>query len=268
LILRLLLMFSSTSYAETESGTCLYCYSNQQSSNKIEAFAGELDEAVNDSGDWVKIKIPGSTQITQIEAGYPMGCELTSILYALKFGPQEYQQAYEKIPGSSDLEKLRSLVYKFSAQKSKDNLNQPAFSEKYGINPNDLPWMFQSLIPNSEILKTTTYLMPAGYNQPNNMIDDFHKKAISSLSSGKPMIIQLLYTNPSFSHAVVVIGIEGQSSSKKRLNVQILDPMTGKKSFASIEPSTGKLGDTNHSMLKFSDPDMTSQDGFLLSISL
>ncbi|MEN0059681.1 MAG: papain-like cysteine protease family protein, partial [Bdellovibrio sp.] len=136
-------------------------------------------------------------------------------------------------------------------------------------NPNDLPWMLQWLAPEIAQLKTTTYLVPEVYSQKNeSMVDDFHQKAISSLSAGKPMIVQLLYTNPSFSHAVVITGIERQASSNSNLNIRILDPMTGKESFASVTASTGKLGDTNFKILKFSDPDVTSQDGFLLSISL
>lgn len=269
LILQFLLIYSRASYAETEGGICENCHLSQQSSNKTKSFAIALNEATKDSTDWVKIDTPNSIQTSQIVAGYPMGCQITSMLYTLKLGNPEYRNSYEKIPGSSDIEKIQSLVSQFGAQKSRDKVNEPAFSEKYGTNPNDLPWMFQSLVSGSAPLKTITYLIPKAYSQKtSNMIDDFHQQVVSSLSLGKPIMIQLLYTNPSFSHAVVITGIERQASSSKKLNIRILDPMTGKGSFASVASGTGKLGDTDFKMLKFSDPDVTSQDGFLLSISL
>ncbi len=232
-------------------------------------FANTLNEVARNSSDWVKIKIPNSVQISQIDAGFPKGCLITSMLYTLKFGTQEYKKSYEKIPGTNDIEKIRSLASQFEAQKSRDKVNENAFSESYGTNPNDLQWMFQSLVPGSVPLKTTTYLVPEAYRQKTgNMPDDLQKKVASSLSSGRPVIIQLLYINPSFSHSVVITGIERKSSPSKSLNIRILDPITGKESFASVASGRGKLGDADFKILKFSAPDVTYQDGFLLSISL
>ncbi|MEN0060391.1 MAG: hypothetical protein AAGB31_16240, partial [Bdellovibrio sp.] len=99
LIFLFLAIFSRTSYAETEGGICQNCYLYQQPSNKIESLAH--------TSDWVKVEIPKSVQTSQLDAGLPMGCLLTSMMYALKYGPEEYKKAYKNIPGSSDLEKIR-----------------------------------------------------------------------------------------------------------------------------------------------------------------
>lgn len=217
---------------------------------------------------WTNLEVPVVLQTSQIDAGYPMGCEITAILYTLKFGPYKYKKSYEEIPGSSDLEKIHYLVSKFSAMQSKDNPNQPAFSEKYGTNPNDVPWMFQSLVTGSEPLESTTYLAPKTNqtSESNKMLEDLYQKGLKNISVGKPILVQLLYLNPSFSHAVVITGIEQKIYSDSNLNLRILDPMTGNESVANVTVGPVKFGDNDLVGLEFSDLDVTSQSGTLLSI--
>lgn len=268
LIIQFLLILSSISQAETEGGNCLNCQSSQQAPSKIEEFSKEVTKITDLSMEWVQVDIAQAVQTNQMDAGYPMGCVITSMLYTLKYGPHEYRKAYENIPGATDVAKLRSLAAKFSTKKSQADAKSPAFSEQYGVNPNDIPWMIQSLVPSSELSKNDTYLIPMAYSKSNNMVSDLRNKALSSLSAGKPIIAQLLFTNPDFSHSIVITGVEKDTASNNKLRVKILDPMTGKKSVATIAAGTGKLGDTEFQMLRFSDSEVISRDGFLLSTSL
>ena len=151
---------------------------------------------------------------------------------------------------------------------SKDNPKNRAFSELYGTNPNDVPWMFQSLVAGSDPLKETTFLKPVANQQiDKKMLDDFQKISTPSLLEGKTLIAQLQYTNPSAAHAVVIIGIENKTSSSGSLRVQILDPLSGKKSLATISAGAGTFGDTHFSMLIFSSSKISSRSGFILSIA-
>ena len=262
------LFIPKVSGAGTEGEICHECYLNQQMSSQLVTSGRELGSIAKALGAWVNIETPKTALATQLESGYPNGCGITAMLYVLKLGPIEYRKSYEKIPGNSDVEKIRSLVSKFRAMSSKDNPKQAAFSEQYGTNPNDLPWMFQSLVVDSIPLRETTFLKPATNRQiDKKMLEDLQQKSMGSLTEGKPIIVQLQYTNPSAAHAIVITGIERQASFDGNLRVQIIDPMSGKKSIATIAPGTGKLGDTDFSMLTFSNPEISSRSGFLLSIA-
>lgn len=262
------LFISKVSSAGTEGEVCQECYLNQQASTQFVTATGELGGIAKVLSGWVNIKTPKTAVATQLEAGYPNGCGITAMLYTLKLGPAEYRNSYEKIPGNTDIEKIRSLVSKFSAMGSKDNPKQPAFSEQYGTNPNDVPWMFQSLVADSNPLKETTFLNPISNRKiDSKMLQDFQKKSTLSLIEGKPIIVQLQYTNPSAAHAVIITGIERQASSNGKIKIQILDPLTGKESVATIAPGIGKFGDTDFSMLTFSNPAIASRSGFLFSIA-
>lgn len=263
------LLIPKVSSAGTESGICQDCKLNQQTSSQIVTATRELGSIAKALSDWVNIETPKTAMATQLEAGYPKGCVITAMLYVLKLGPIEYKNSYEEIPGNTDIEKIHSLVSKFRVTSSKDNPKQVAFSTQYGTNPNDLPWMFQSLVAGSIPLNKTTFLKPAVNRQiDKKMIEDLQQKSTVSLIEGKPIIALLLYTNPSAAHAVVITGIERQASPTGNLRLQILDPMSGKESFATVAPGTEKLGDTDFSMLTFSNPEISARGGFLLSVVL
>lgn len=262
------LFIPDVSSAGTQGDMCQDCYINQQPSSQFVAATGEstnIEEALN---SWVKIKTPKTAMTTQLEAGYLNGCVITAMLYTLKLGPTGYRNSYEKIPGNTDVEKIRSLASKFKEMKSKDNTNQPAFSDQYGVNPNDIPWMFQSLVAGSDPLTEKTFLAPIKKAQVGiKMFVDFKEKSTLSLIEGKPVIVQLQFINPSAAHAVVITGIELQASPSGGLKIQILDPLTGKESIATIAPGIGKFGDTDFFMLTFSNSAISSRSGFLFSIA-
>ena len=256
------------SSAATEGDICQDCYLSQQASSKIVTASGEPVNTANASDGWVHVQTPKTVMATQLEAGYPNGCGITAMLYALKLGPTEYKNSYEKIPGNTDVEKIHFLVSKFKGMSSKDNPKERAFSEQYGANPNDVPWMLQSLVAGSDPLKETTFLKPVANQQiDKKMLDDFQKISTLSLLEGKTLIAQLQYANPSAAHAVVIIGIENRTSSSGSLRVQILDPLSGKKSFATISAGVGSFGGTYFSMLTFSSSKISSRSGFILSIA-
>jgi hypothetical protein len=262
-------LFISKVYgAGTEGGICRDCSLNQQTSSQIVTSTRDLGSIVNALGAWVNVETPKKSMATQLEAGYPNGCGITSMLYALKLGPINYRQSYEKIPGKTDVEKIRFLVAKFKAMRSKDKPEEAAFSDQYGTNPNDLPWMFQSLVAGSNPLKEMTFLKPTANGQTDKkMLEDFQQKGAASLSEGKPLIVQLQYTNPNKAHAILITGMELQSSQHGSIKVQILDPLSGRTSIATVAAGAGKLADSDFSMLTFSGPAISSRNGFLLSIA-
>jgi len=95
------------------------------------------------------------------------------------------------------------------------------------------------------------------------MLSDFRERAMVSLTAAKPVIAQLLFTNPSFSHAILITGTENQISPNGSLMLRVFDPMTGKQSIATLNPGIGKIGDLNFEGLSFSDSDIVSQNGFM-----
>lgn len=78
---------------------------------------------------WIRLETSGLIQSSQVDAGYPMGCVITSMLYALKFGPEEWHKAYEEINCAGDIQKIQSIASQFSFLKSRQNNNLSAFSE-------------------------------------------------------------------------------------------------------------------------------------------
>ena len=141
---------------------------------------------------WLELDIPSARQTSQIDAGYPMGCQMTAIVYALKFGPSEWRSAYSAIQGSADALKIRSLAEKFSAMKSRADSAQPAFSEKFGMNPNDLPWMFESLVPGESQSKLEYFIdVPEPQKPAVNELEKFRTLARERLGLKKPVLLGL-----------------------------------------------------------------------------
>lgn len=219
---------------------------------------------------WTLIELPQDRQTSQVEAGYPMGCEITSMFYALKFGPTDWQLAYKNIPGDTDLQKIRSLVAKFSSIPSQFSKGQPAFSEQYGMNPNDVSWMVSMLLPNSVSMKMTSYFArsEADLSERNQLLKNFQSDVTKSISTGRPIIMDVTFSNPLFSHAVLVSGIRNSINSDNTITIQILDPMTGRQSEASMSAGSVKFGDTALVGMSFYDREVVDNKGTILSIHL
>lgn len=263
LIFQFLLVLSQPSIARTESDFCETC--KEHGTSKPTIVTALPTEQLQ---GWTTVNVPYSVQTSQMDAGLPKGCVLTSMLYTLKFGSKSYQNAYASIHGTSDTEKLRSLVDRFSKLKSKDKPDDAAFSEQYGTNPNDLAWMFQSLVPESEPLKLETFLAELQKPQSSGkkLLRGLHEAVRESLSSGRPVIANLLYENPSFGHAVVITGIENVISEKDNFLIRVLDPATGIQSLASVTVSTLKFGEHDLQSLSYTSL-VNSRTGTLLSVA-
>lgn len=219
---------------------------------------------------WTQIALPNERQTSQIDAGYPMGCEITSIFYALKFGPTEWLSVYKSIPGETDLQKIKSLATKFTLLPSKFSNGQPAFSEKYGMNPNDVSWMISMLAPSSAPLKMTNYFEhpQAVLPEKNQLLKNFQSDIIKSLEKGKPVIMDLYFSNPTYSHAVLLTGIRNSISTNSTITVKILDPMTGKFSEAILSVEPVNFGNSILIGLTFYGLQVVDSKGTILSIHL
>lgn len=259
------LLISSTSSAETEAGICQYCHSTSQESPQHVTAANDLINVSNSVSGWSQIETAIPAQTSQMDAGYPKGCVITAMLYTLKFGPQEYRRAYEKIAGNTDKDKIDSLMLKFSWLKSRANPDEQVISAMRGTNPNDLPWMLQSLVGDSKPIDLSVHLKPLNNSSATEMLTSFRNKGIQSLTEGKPIIANLMFTNSGFGHAVVIIGIERRNLATGELKVRILDPATGEKSIASIFSGTVKLGDIELATLKFTSSNYSGGDGVIVS---
>lgn len=222
------------------------------------------------SSSWIQITSPRERQTSQVEAGYPMGCEITSIFYALKFGPTEWQAAYKNIPGTTDLQKIKSLGAKFNSMPSKFSNGQPAFSEKYGMNPNDVAWMISMLSPNSASLKMANYFAhsQAVLSEKNQLLKNFQSDIVQSLEKGKPIIMDLYFSNPKYSHAVLVTGIRNSIATNSTTAVKILDPMTGEFSEAAISVELVNFGDSVLIGIVFYGSQVVDSKGTILSIHI
>jgi hypothetical protein len=219
---------------------------------------------------WIKIVLPSGRQTSQIEAGYPTGCELTSILYSLKFGPAEWRSAYSEISGDTDIQKMQTLAEKFSSLPSRFSRGQPAFSKQYGMNPNDVSWMMSMLVKNGEAFKMANYFVgpKADSSEKNRLLKSFQSDLSKSFSLGKPVIMDLTFSDPASSHAVVVVGVNNSITHESALGIRILDPMTGNVSEADISMEPVNFGNMTIFGLSFSGLNVADRQGTVLSIHL
>lgn len=218
---------------------------------------------------WTRLPTPGVVQTSQIEAGYPMGCEITALVYALKIGPQLWRSAYDAIPGTDDIQKIRSLATKFKGLKSRDSESEPAFSEEYGTSPNDMPWMFQALVPTEKSMRSLELVrLPKLRSMPQSLLQLFQSKITTRLETGKPIIAQLYYSNPDFSHAVVITGVGNSLTRDGEIQISIIDPMTGKESIGNLKSEQLMLAGNKVLGLSFQNFEIVSRKGILMSVLL
>jgi len=215
----------------------------------------------------IHLAIPSDGQTTQIEAGYPMGCQITSLVYALKFGPSSWQKAYQSISGVTDIQKIKSLALKLGGLQSRDVKGQPAFSEKYGVDPNDLPWMFESLVSTENKMSLLTIGWPPGIEiQKPDFLSQILELTMTSLNSGKPILAGLYYSNPDFSHAVLITGILATADENRTLKISVLDPMTGLESEATLTSGIVSLVGHQIEGISFDAPFVVNRAGVLLNL--
>lgn len=227
-------------------------------------FAVAFEQA---ESEWTRISMPSTQQMSQMDAGYPMGCMITTMLYALKFGPSDWKTAYHAIPGTNDVAKIREIARIFGLLKSHDVPSSPAFSEIYGTNPNDLSWMFRTLMPDSSPLKDLTLAKPHSPSlaMDNDLIRQLRANVKESLVQGRPILTQLFYKQPDRTHAVLITGIE-ETEADLNLSITVLDPMTGEESVALLSPGIIILGGREFAGLTFLNEKVASRNGFLFAI--
>lgn len=219
---------------------------------------------------WTQIKTPGVQLTSQIDAGYPMGCQITALFYALKIGPHDWRNAYEGIAGAGDLQKIQTLAAKFGSSASRSSKGQSAFDPQYGTNPNDLPWMIRSLVPSLGEMKLVDYfqLPNAEIDSKNQVLERFHNDLLSRLRAEQPVLAQLLFSNPDFGHAVLITGVQNSVMADGTLQISIIDPMSGRESHAIIAFDQVQVAGLSLYGLSFLDTDVISKKGVLLSIML
>lgn len=217
------------------------------------------------ASDWVRISIPPNRQTSQLDAGYTMGCMITTMLYALKFGPSNWKAAYEAITGEDDVAKITELVRRFSILSSRDVSTRPAFSAVYGMNPNDFSWMFHSLIPGAAPLSQLTLAKPQStdVSSDNGLILQLRTVAEELLARGQPIIAQLYFRQPDSTHAVLITGITGSGES---LLLTVLDPATGLESVATVNTGVSSLGGREFDTLNFVDDKVVLRSAILFAI--
>lgn len=68
----------------------------------------------------------------------PNACGPTALLYAFKLGRKDMREAYDKLGGSGDSEKLRSIVQTYGARESQTKYHRVRLEAKNGMAPLDL----------------------------------------------------------------------------------------------------------------------------------
>lgn len=177
---------------------------------------------------WLKVNKQITQQVSQLDAGYPSGCTITALVYALKLGPPAWEQAYENIPGNDDIEKIRSLAQKFSTENS-SLTGLPYFSEEFGTDPHGLPAMVNQLLPAEPPLTLEYFFNLPGEGQSESLFLAFSKLVKKELSRGEPVIALLTFSDPDLSHAVLITGLKMNSAS---IELSILDPWSGRESIS------------------------------------
>ena len=213
-----------------------------------------------------QIVTPDDAQTTQIVAGLPMGCQITAMLYALKFGPASWRASYEATTGQNDATKIKLLAAKFNSLPSRGDADRPAFSPVYGTDPNDLGWMFKSLVPSGPTPNLKNLLRLPRTTGKRRLLSNFRETVSTHLSVGQPVIANLLYSGPDFAHAVLITAVRSQPDQPNELQIRVLDPMTGRTSWADV--SFGKVLVQGREVfgLSFIDPEIVSRAGILLSV--
>ena len=205
-----------------------------------------------------------------MDASYPIKYEITTILYALKFGPDFWHSAYEKVLGDSDVDKIRHLASSYSSVPSENSKGQPLFNEKNGTNPNDIPVMIQSLTKRKITISSKNYYLALEANPSDIKIieKNFYSDLSEKLIIGQPVLMQLYFSNPEFSHAVLVTGIQDSAGPSGAVKVRILDPMTGRASDAAVKAELVSFAGMNIIGLSFVDNDVVNQKGAIISVQL
>ncbi len=187
---------------------------------------------------WTEIQGPDTTLATDVEAGFPNGCGIVSMLYAMKFGPPSWRADYNSIAGKTDLAKIQTLAKQFGSEPSKYeravyNRNMPAFTASKGTNVGDLPWMFQSLVhgplPLNQVFLAK--LDPNG-NTGRLLAEKFHNEVVASLKRGEPVIMTAFIQFTV--HEIVIIGIQNAVDQQGTFKVEVLDPATGEESTGTV----------------------------------
>lgn len=233
--------------------------------------AANANVSANDT--WISVQTPDNSLATQKEAGYDNGCAITALFYALKLGPALWKTAYTALPGSNDVQKIQSLAKKFEMLPSKDSPGASAFSEAYGTDPNDLPWMIPILTGDTQPLKNESLIILSKTPDPDankiQLLQGLAGTLKLNLSRGIPVIMNLLFATPGseFAHAVLIVGVE-EAPVKTQIAIQVIDPETGKRSFGLLGQSWVGIPGAPMAGLSFSDKAVIDQAGAVVSVIL
>ena len=127
----------------------------------------------------------------------------------------------------------------------------------------------QSLDKRIALSSKSYYLAPESKASDIKIIQrNFYSDLSEKIIIGQPVLMQLYFSNPEFSHAVLVTGIQDLTGQEEPVKVRILDPMTGKASVATITAELVSFAGMKIIGLSFVDNNVVNQKGAIISVQL
>jgi hypothetical protein len=187
--------------------------------------------------------------ITQKRVG-KSACGPTALFYALKFGNAEMRQVYSKLQGTTDEEKLRSLMEVHSSKPSKTRFRPTRYDPSDGTSPLDLLATANDLVKGA-LQSKILHRLPDESEQ-GGFLKRVHASLRNSLINRVPIVaIVVPYVgkyldatdvnewSESNGHYVVITEVPDQiDESQLGFLFKYLDPETGKSNQAYIFEET------------------------------
>lgn len=130
-----------------------------------------------------------------------MACGPAAVLNSMRFGPPEYQQLFDELPGNTGLEKLDYVVRVFGSKPSDDYESGTRIRSLGGMSADDLKHFYMDLLKGNKAIPTISgvYLDRLKFESDQHFVWRIHKFLTQSIKKGVPPIIHVWAVAPDFS---------------------------------------------------------------------
>lgn len=149
---------------------------------------GVADEAVT----WIGIHVDPARIVDQHLHPSDSACVPATLLNALRFGPENFQHQASALPGTTDRERLESIVTVASAMPSHIEPGQPTFSENNGVRADDIPLVLAQLLTGGTgDAPRGTYLDRHTNESGHGHLTRIHSMPLGLLAAGVPVVLSM-----------------------------------------------------------------------------
>ncbi len=127
-----------------------------------------------------------------------MACGPAAVLNSMRFGPPEYQQLFDELPGNTGLEKLDYVVRVFGSKPSDDYESGTRIRSLGGMSAEDLKHFYMDSLKGNKAIPTISgvYLDRLKFESDQHFVWRTHKLLALSIKRGVPPIIHLWAVAP------------------------------------------------------------------------